>query len=593
MVVYHLPSGPIANHSTRHANKTSRRQRRHVSFTRVLVPCAFIAVGALSLFGVLIVTRYATLPTSSRSSNTAKDAMSIPVHYRPDSYVDQLVGSMHDDDDEVHTRRKKINDDINNEAESPSSHFQSREDQVSDSDTSNDSESPPSHFQSKDEQVSDNNMSNDAETPPSKFQSNDEHLTEDQSDGADEISSLKSIFNAERVFFNKKNADADQVPSYSLRHRKTHFPRIFSIEGDRNWNHKLRGEPKDDKREIYVSSEELKQQTRLLDSKDFSYRDPLYEGDCVPMQKWQETSFPNCNLFHELDFLGKSRTKEFEFYAKGGYNQIFWLNEDEKEDDPELVMKILKYGTSYTDRNYDRVRRDGLILERLTPSPYVLDTYGFCGFDVLTPYADGGTFGHKIRSWERGKIKLSSQTRLKYAMEVASGLADVHDIDGEGMSSVAHGDLKGGQYLFLNGVIKLGDFNRGRFLRRNSTAPDTACPYTIGVNDYAFRSPEEYEYLPQTSAIDVWALGSILYEIMTGTEVWDDTDTEKAQKNIRKGKLPKIADKYLKSEHPVDVALREAIGMCYVFDPKERAKAADVASYLRKKLSELTEEYDD
>ena len=48
-------------------------------------------------------------------------------------------------------------------------------------------------------------------------------------------------------------------------------------------------------------------------------------------------------------------------------------------------------------------------------------------------------------------------------------------------------------------LVLLGDFNRGRFLRRNSTAPDTACPYTIGKNDAAFRSPEEYEYLPQTS----------------------------------------------------------------------------------------------
>jgi len=593
MVIYHLPSGPIANHSPRHVNKTSRRQRRHISFTGVLVPCTIIALGALSLFGVLIGTRYATLPPSTRSSNTAKDAMSIPVGSRPDSYVDQLGGSMHDDDDEIHIRHKKIIDDINNEAESPSSHFQSREEQVSDNDTSNDSESSPSYFQSKDEQVSDNSMSDDAETPSSNFQSNDEHLTEDQSDGANEISSLKSIFNAERTLSNKKNDEADDMPSNSLRHRESHFPRIISIEGGRDLDHKLRGDLKDDKREIYVSSEGLKQQERLFHSKDFRYRDPLYEGDCVPMQKWQETSFPNCNLFHELDFLGKSRTEEFEFYAKGGYNQIFWLNEDDKEDDPELVMKILKYGTSYTDRNYDRVRRDGLILERLTPSPYVLDTYGFCGFDVLTPYADGGTFGQRMSSWRKGKRKLSPKTRLKYAMEVASGLADVHDIDGEGMSSVAHGDLKGGQYLFLNGVIKLGDFNRGRFLRRNSTAPDTACPYTIGKNDAAFRSPEEYEYLPQTSAIDVWALGSILYEILTGKEVWYDTDTEKAQKNIRKGKLPKIADKYLDSEHPVDVALGEAIGMCYVFDPKERAKAADVASYLRKKLSELTKEYKD
>mmetsp|Transcript_12175 Transcript_12175/g.26266 ORF Transcript_12175/g.26266 Transcript_12175/m.26266 type:complete len:548 (-) Transcript_12175:349-1992(-) len=479
--------------------------------------------------------------SSSHLSRSLYEAMLMPVNSRSDDKL--IIGGTSGDDEEMHTNIHVHSNGLNTT----------------------------------------NGVNNEADSSPSHFRSNDEHLTKNKSDEAGNM-----VF-AERQYFNKKNDEAHQVPSHSWRHR--HFPRIISIEGDRNnLNNHLRREQDNKKPRIYVSPEGLKQQKRLLHSKDFSYRDPLYEGDCVPMQKWQETSFPNCNLFHELDFLGKSRTEEFKFMTQGGYNHIFWLNEDDKEDDPELVMKILKYGTLYTDRNYDRVRRDGLILERLTPSPYVLDTYGFCGFDVLTPYADGGTFGQRMSSWRRGKLKLSPKTRLKYAMEVASGLADVHDIDGEGMSSVAHGDLKGGQYLFLDGVIKLGDFNRGRFLRRNSTAPDTACPYTIGKNDAAFRSPEEYEYLPQTSAIDVWALGSILYEILIGKGVWHDTDTEKAQKNIREGKLPKIPDKYLNSEHPVDVALREAIRMCYIFDPKERAKAADVASYLRKKLSELTEE---
>jgi hypothetical protein len=185
------------------------------------------------------------------------------------------------------------------------------------------------------------------------------------------------------------------------------------------------------------------------------------------MQEWQTTSFPNCNMFHELDFSTKSVTNQFEYYTSGGYNDIFYLDEKDKPDDPALAMKILQYGTDYSDRNFDRVRRDGLILERLTKSPYgkrctffgitrtstlllltfdlltlslfccqVLNLYGFCGFDVLTPYAEGGTLSSKLRKWGQGKLKLSPMTRLKYAVEAALGLAAVHDIDGEGLSSV-------------------------------------------------------------------------------------------------------------------------------------------------------------
>lgn len=201
----------------------------------------------------------------------------------------------------------------------------------------------------------------------------------------------KRISTAEKRFFNV--------------HNKAH-PRIISTKGDKityeeqKSNYKtLEGK----KRTIHVSKEAWKNQERLKHSDDFRYRDPLYENDCEPMQWWQETSFPNCNVFHEFDFSGKARTNEFSFFAqvrflsllspaknccnmysktciisftcflkykKGGYNQIWWANEYSKEQDPELIIKILKWGSLYSDRNFDRVRRDGLILERLRQSPY-------------------------------------------------------------------------------------------------------------------------------------------------------------------------------------------------------------------------------
>lgn len=52
-------------------------------------------------------------------------------------------------------------------------------------------------------------------------------------------------------------------------------------------------------------------------------------------------------------------------------------------------------------------------------------------------YLGGGTLTSKLQQWRRKKLKLSPMKRLEYAMNAALGLAAVHDIDGEGLSSVA------------------------------------------------------------------------------------------------------------------------------------------------------------
>lgn len=373
-------------------------------------------------------------------------------------------------------------------------------------------------------------------------------------------------------------------PAAEKRHariRTVSYPRIITIDGSKLYHNDSDDEDSPSKplKSIHPKSSK----TRTSDD----YRDPLYENDCIPMQSWQTTSFPTCSSIHELDFYSKSRTGEFNFVTSGGYNDIFSLEDTNRgEIDPKLAIKILREGTSYTDRNFDRVRRDGLILERSTKSDYVLDVYGFCGFLVLVPFTEEGNLPRIIRKGRDGK--LTSMMKLQYAYEVTAGLAAVHDIDGEKLSAVTQGDLKADQYLFMDGMLKIGDFNRGRFLRRNSTAPDTACTYTIGVNDGAYRSPEEYKYLPQTSAIDVWAVGSLMYHILHRYGVWDEIqNNEEAQQRVINGELPKIADKYKNSDNPAIRAILSAIDMCYVYDPEKRAKAWEVSSFLKEKLDEI------
>jgi serine/threonine protein kinase len=62
----------------------------------------------------------------------------------------------------------------------------------------------------------------------------------------------------------------------------------------------------------------------------------------------------------------------------------------------------------------------------------------------------------------REEIQLSSKQRMMYALDMARGLRDLHNIDGDGVVSATHGDLKEHQYLLKkDGRLVLGDFNKG------------------------------------------------------------------------------------------------------------------------------------
>lgn len=86
------------------------------------------------------------------------------------------------------------------------------------------------------------------------------------------------------------------------------------------------------------------------------------------------------------------------------------------------------------------------------------------------------------------------------ATQAAMGVTSVHNIDKEGQASIAHTDISPGQFIRIDGIYKLNDFNRARFIRW-SPAENKACGYRVARNPGTNRSPEEYESLEQTEKV--------------------------------------------------------------------------------------------
>ena len=392
-----------------------------------------------------------------------------------------------------------------------------------------------------------------------------------------------------------------------------------------------------------------KQKKHLEDSQwyDDHARDPLEDSQCMAMHEWQHGLKSACNAFHELGLGHFAESSDFfRILADGGYNEVFLLTYDRGVVPPptpqktagnagdgkeRVVLKILEYGTKYTDRNYDRVRRDAMVTERATFSKYIVDGFGHCGFALLSPLAKGArTMSEEIEDMEyylehgadnidkKGQVdeqdsggaggnvsnndnkadlikKEVDLIKLKLSLVASLGLSDLHNLDGDEVSSVAHDDLKTNQYMWVDGRYKLGDFNRGRFVRKDRIT-HKPCAFYVSSNDAKYRAPEEYiKRHALTSKIDIWALGSIIFRILTGENVWHGYKDTEAQKLIAStNATPPLPDIYqpelngTANTNSVHNLLRTVMyDMCFIPDPNKRSSAIEVANYLKEETKKL------
>jgi hypothetical protein len=92
------------------------------------------------------------------------------------------------------------------------------------------------------------------------------------------------------------------------------------------------------------------------------------------------------------------------------------------------------------------------------------------------------------------------------ATQAAIGLADLHNIDSEGHASIAHTDISPNQFIKVNGIFKLNDFNRARFIPFSTKGNSTSCLYRVGNNPGKNRAPEEYKLEPQSEKVRYYNL---------------------------------------------------------------------------------------
>jgi len=242
----------------------------------------------------------------------------------------------------------------------------------------------------------------------------------------------------------------------------------------------------------------------------------------------------------------------------------------------------------FEDAFYEHNQIDAVVLERLTASPHVINVFGFCGHSVLTEYADGKRLGELA-----DKMKKVPLARLNIARDIASGLADVHGIDGDGNATFVHLDINPANIVSIGGTLKLNDFNIG-VLRQWNTTSNEPCGIPSQYPNPQWRSPEEARHEQNlTEKVDVFSLGHILFRLICGHEPWHKFEPggmpskEELNEKVKQGVMPTIPDFILTSTDPEIAAIRDAMFRCYTYDPTKRPSAREISASLSEALENL------
>jgi eukaryotic-like serine/threonine-protein kinase len=232
-------------------------------------------------------------------------------------------------------------------------------------------------------------------------------------------------------------------------------------------------------------------------------------------------------------------------------------------NDRLVAVKLLPAEVAAEPTLLARFERELAVLKQLKHPNIVRCFGGTCETEqrfYAMELVEGGTLADLLNR----KGRLSWEFVIDYAIQMCAALQYAHE------HGVIHRDIKPGNFLLTkSGQIKLSDFGLASIATTNRL---TAAGRTVGTIQYM--APEQIRGKPPvTGQTDLYALGCVLYELLTGHPPFQGENAAIVLEQHLKGAIPHVADEVLDCPLKLDALIFELMSK----SPDQRpATAAEV-----------------
>lgn len=271
-----------------------------------------------------------------------------------------------------------------------------------------------------------------------------------------------------------------------------------------------------------------------------------------------------------IGMLLDGRYRVNERIARGGMATVY-RTRDERLD-RVVAVKVLHLHLAEDESFRDRFTREALAAARLS-HPNVVNVFdqgqqaGVCY--LVLEYVPGQTLRHLLHQQGR----LTPQVALEVLSQVLEGLAAAHQ------AGLMHRDLKPENILLSpDGRVKIADFGLARAVESSTSATSAL------IGTVAYLSPELLRRGTADERSDIYALGIMLFEMLTGEQPFTGSAPAQVAFQHANDEVPLPSS----IVHTLPAELDDLVVWATRADPQDRpANATDLLEETRRVQSEL------